>query len=104
LTDVQVGFFVFLESTEKVKCMDVSPDGKRKLSRRELIEKPEGWGLLLDRPPRPRNNDRRGHRRDDRRGGGDRGGRDSRPPRRDDRRSDNRDSGNSAPSEKHSAI
>ena len=73
----------------QVKCMDVSPDGKMKLSRRELIEKPEGW---VDRPPRPRSNDRGGDRRgggrDDRRGGGDR--RDSRPPRRDDNRSDDR--------------
>jgi polyribonucleotide nucleotidyltransferase len=89
--------------TVSVKCMDVSPDGKMKLSRRELIDKPEGW---VDRPPRPRGNDRGDRRggRDDRggRGGGDR--RDSRPPRRDDRRSDNRDGGNSAPNEKHSAI
>ncbi len=84
----------------QVKCMDVSPDGKMKLSRRELIDKPEGW---VDRPPRQRSNDRRGGR-DDRggRGGGDR--RDSRPPRRDDRRSpDNRDR-NNPPNERHSEI
>lgn len=59
-----------------VKLLDVDKrTGKLKLSRRALLEKPEGW---VERPPRdrndrgPRRDDRRGGGRDDRRGGGDR--------------------------------
>ncbi len=77
----------------EVKVIGVDSDtGKIRLSRRELLEKPEGW---VDRPPRERS-DRSGGGRD-RRGGG--GGRDRRdrgrggPPRggrRNDRRGGDR--------------
>lgn len=62
-----------------VKLLDIDPRaGKLKLSRRALLEKPEGW---VDRPPRERSDrdrfdrggrdgGRRDDRRDDRRGGG----------------------------------
>ncbi|MGB0430335.1 MAG: polyribonucleotide nucleotidyltransferase [Bacteroidia bacterium] len=75
--------------TVTVKLLDVDKrNGKLKLSRRALLEKPEGW---VDRPPR---DDRRGGRRDDRRGGGrdDRRGGFRRDDRRDDRRGGGRDS------------
>jgi polyribonucleotide nucleotidyltransferase len=56
---------------------------KIRLSRKSLLEKPEGY---VERPPRPREDRPRDDRRDDRRGGGrdDRrgGGRDDRGPRR----------------------
>ncbi|MDD3200384.1 MAG: polyribonucleotide nucleotidyltransferase [Bacteroidales bacterium] len=83
-----------------VKLLEVdSKTGKLRLSRRALLEKPEGY-VEPERRPRPAgagSGDRRssgGFRRDDRRGGDSRGGynRDSRDrDRRDDRRSsDNR--------------
>lgn len=69
----------------EVKLLDMDRDGKMKLSRRVLLPKPEG---MPDRPER--SNDDRPPRRDDNRGGGDRGG-----DRRDNRgggdRRDNRD-------------
>ena len=66
-----------------VKLLEIDPkSGKMRLSRRALMEKPEGY-VEPERRPRPS-----GDRRDDRRGG-DR--RDSRGPRRDgDRRDDRR--------------
>ena len=67
-----------------VKLLEIdAKTGKMRLSRRALIEKPEGY-VEPERKPRPE----RGDRRDDRRGGRDdrRGGRDDR--RRDDRRGD----------------
>ncbi len=66
-----------------VKLLEIDPKtGKMRLSRRALMEKPEGY-VEPERRPRPS-----GDRRDDRRGG-DR--RDSRGPRRDgDRRDDRR--------------
>jgi polyribonucleotide nucleotidyltransferase len=73
----------------EVKLIEVSRDGKFKLSRKELLEKPEGY---VEPEPRPLRDDRR---RDDRRGNDRRGGRDDRRggrnDRRDDRRSDRRD-------------
>ncbi|MEO6940795.1 MAG: KH domain-containing protein [Candidatus Kapaibacterium sp.] len=63
-----------------VKLIAIKPDGKYSLSRKALMEKPEGY---VERPPREdrggygdRGGDRGGDRRggDDRRGGGDRGG------------------------------
>ena len=66
-----------------VKLLEIDPKtGKMRLSRRALMEKPEGY-VEPERKPRPS-----GDRRDDRRGG-DR--RDGRGPRRDDRRGDRRD-------------
>ena len=64
-----------------VKLLEIdAKTGKMRLSRRALIEKPEGY-VEPERKPRgdrgPRKDDRQGGRRDDRRG--DRG------PRRDDR-------------------
>lgn len=68
-----------------VKLLEIdAKTGKMRLSRRALMEKPEGY-VEPERRPRP-SGDR--DRRDDRRGG-DR--RDSRGPRRDDRRGDRRD-------------
>ena len=64
----------------EVKLLEISRDGKFKLSRKVLLEKPEGY---VEPEPKPRRDDRRGggrDRRDDRRGGG----------RRDDRRDDRR--------------
>ena len=66
----------------EVKLLEIdAKTGKMRLSRRALIEKPEGY-VEPERKPRgdrgPRKDDRQGGRRDDRRGG-DRG------PRRDDR-------------------
>lgn len=71
----------------EVKLLEVSPDGKYRLSRKALLEAPEGY---VEREPRPRpersdRRDDRGGRYDDRRGGG-RGG-----DRRDDRGGDRRD-------------
>lgn len=65
----------------EVKLIEIDKrSGKYKLSRRALLEKPEGW---VDRPPR---------QRDDRRGGRDGRGRDGRG--RDDRRGGGRDRDN----------
>ncbi len=69
-----------------VKLLEIdAKTGKMRLSRRALIEKPEGY-VEPERKPRPE----RGDRRDDRRGGRDdrRGGRDDRRGGRDDRRGD----------------
>ncbi len=68
-----------------VKLLEIdAKTGKMRLSRRALIEKPEGY-VEPERRPRPAG-DRRDDRRDDRRGG-----RDNRGPRRDgDRRDDRR--------------
>ncbi len=67
-----------------VKLLEIDEKtGKMRLSRRALIEKPEGY-VEPERKPRPQGGDR-GPRRDDRKGDrrqGDRG------PRRDDRRSE----------------
>lgn len=73
--------------TVQVKLLDVDQrSGKLKLSRRALLEKPEGW---VDRPPRDRNDRGRGGDR------GGRGGRDNRSRDRDrggrDNRRDNRE-------------
>jgi polyribonucleotide nucleotidyltransferase len=73
----------------EVKLVEVSRDGKYKLSRKVLLEKPEGY---VEPAPRERD-DRRGN---DRRGGGNnRRGNDNRNRynnrRDDDRRDDNRD-------------
>ena len=66
-----------------VKLLEIdSKTGKMRLSRKALIEKPEGY-VEPERRPRPERSDR-GPRRDDRRG--DR--RNDRGPRRDDRRND----------------
>ena len=81
--------------TLRVKILEIDKStGKIRLSRKVLMEKPEGYE---ERPPRPpRDRDDRDDRRDrgDRgdRGGRDRGGRDDRGrgPRRDDRRRDER--------------
>lgn len=78
----------------EVKLLEIdAKTGKMRLSRRALLEKPEGYVEPVRRP-RPE-----GDRRDDRRGGdrrdsrgGDRFRRDDRGPRRDDRRDDRRDS------------
>ncbi len=72
-----------------VKLLEVDEKtGKMRLSRKALMEKPEGY-VEPERRPRPDRGDR-GPRRDDRRAdrrGGDRGPRrDDRGPRRDDRR------------------
>ncbi len=61
----------------KVKLMEVDDSGRYNLSRRALMEAPEGW-VEPEKKPRP-------PRRDNNRGGRDRGGRD-RGPRRDNRR------------------
>ncbi len=58
----------------EVKCLNVEPGGKIRLSRRALLPVPEGMEARPSGPPPDR-----GPRRDDRRGGGDR---DRRPPRR----------------------
>ena len=63
--------------TVKVKLMEVDDSGRYNLSRKALLEKPEGW---VEPPKRPRP-----QRRDNNRGGRDRGGRD-RGPRRDNNR------------------
>jgi len=71
----------------KVKLLDVDEKtGKFKLSRKVLLEKPEGY---VERPPRQRRDNNRGQRRDNRgprrdnRGGNRRdGGRDNNGPRR----------------------
>lgn len=68
----------------EVKLLEIGRDGKFKLSRKVLLEKPEGY---VEPEPRPRRDDRRGGR-DDRRGGR---GRDDRRGGRD--RYDNRDRG-----------
>ena len=89
-----------------VKLLEIdAKTGKMRLSRRALIEKPEGY-VEPERKPRPE----RGDRRDDRRGGRDdrRGGRDDRRrddrrgdrgPRRDDRRPRNEESAPEAPAQ-----
>jgi polyribonucleotide nucleotidyltransferase len=57
----------------EVKIVEVDREGRIRLSRKELLPKPEGWE---ERPPREGGGDRdRGPRRDDRGGGRDRGGR-----------------------------
>ena len=62
----------------KVKLMEIDPKtGKYKLSRRVLLEKPEGY-VERERRPRPERGERRG-RRDDRHNGGERP---ARQPRR----------------------
>lgn len=67
-----------------VKLLEIDEKtGKMRLSRKALIEKPEGY-VEPERKPRPQSD--RGPRRDDRRQGGDR--RNDRGPRRDDRRND----------------
>lgn len=67
--------------TVKVKLLEVDQrSGKLRLSRRALLEKPEGW---VDRPPKPRGDRRGGDRRDNRGRDRDRGG-----DRRDNRRRD----------------
>ena len=70
-----------------VKLLDVDiKSGKLKLSRRALLEKPEGWVEPVRRPkPEGGRDDRRGgYSRDDRRGGDRRGGdRGDRRPKRD---------------------
>jgi polyribonucleotide nucleotidyltransferase len=53
-----------------VKLIAIKPDGKFSLSRKALLEKPEGY---VERPPREDRGDRGGYG-GDRRGGGDRGG------------------------------
>lgn len=63
--------------TVRVKLMEVDDSGRYNLSRKALLEKPEGW-VEPEKKPRP-------PRRDNRSGGGDRGGRD-RGPRRDNNR------------------
>ncbi len=71
-----------------VKLLEIDPKtGKMRLSRRALMEKPEGY-VEPERKPRPS-----GDRRDDRRGGDRRDGRGPRRDgdRRDDRRGDRRD-------------
>lgn len=73
-----------------VKLLEIdAKSGKMRLSRRALMEKPEGW-VERERKPRPEGD--RGGRRDDRRGGRDdrRGGRDDRRGGRGDYR-DNRE-------------
>jgi len=65
--------------TVKVKLMEIDDSGRYNLSRKALLEKPEGY---VEPPKRPRP-----PKRDNNRGGGrDRGGRDRRPRRDDDRR------------------
>jgi polyribonucleotide nucleotidyltransferase len=54
-----------------VKLIAVKPDGKFSLSRKALLEKPEGY---VERPPRERNGFGGGGRGGDRRGGGGFGG------------------------------
>ncbi|MBN2527326.1 MAG: polyribonucleotide nucleotidyltransferase [Deltaproteobacteria bacterium] len=76
--------------TLRVKVLEIEKGtGKIRLSRKVLLEKPEGYE---ERPPRPpRDRDDRGERRDRDRGGRDRGGRDDRSRgRRDDRNRDDR--------------
>ncbi|MFN8359290.1 MAG: polyribonucleotide nucleotidyltransferase [Candidatus Kapaibacterium sp.] len=59
----------------EVKLIEIQPDGKFRLSRKALLEKPEGY-VERERPREPRRDDDRrddrrgGDRRDDRRGGG----------------------------------
>jgi len=63
-----------LKEGEKVKFKVVGRDpktGKIKLSRKALLEKPEGYVEAADRPRRDRG-DRGGDRRNDRRDGGER--------------------------------
>ncbi|MBO5193295.1 MAG: S1 RNA-binding domain-containing protein, partial [Bacteroidales bacterium] len=70
-----------------VKLLEIdSKTGKMRLSRKALLEKPEGY-VEPERKPRPQGD--RGPRRDDRRGDRRDSRRDDRGPRRDDRR-DNR--------------
>ena len=73
-----------------VKLLEIdAKTGKMRLSRRALIEKPEGY-VEPERRPRPqgdrgpRRDDRKGGR-DDRRQGGERRNNDKRAPRREDR-------------------
>lgn len=65
----------------EIKLLEISRDGKFRLSRKALLPKPEGY---VERERPPRRYDSR-----DRRGGGRRD--DRRPPRRDDRRPPRRD-------------
>jgi polyribonucleotide nucleotidyltransferase len=60
--------------------------GKLRLSRKALMEKPEGYVERPERPPRDRGGDRRGGDRGDRRDDRRRGGIDRRDDRRDRRR------------------
>ncbi|MBS1538334.1 MAG: polyribonucleotide nucleotidyltransferase [Bacteroidetes bacterium] len=58
----------------EVKLIEIQSDGKFRLSRKALLEKPEGYVEREQRPREPRRDDDRrggGDRRDDRRGGGD---------------------------------
>ncbi len=73
----------FKEGDEmRVKLIGIDEKtGKLRLSRRALMEKPEGW---VERPPRPPRDNRRGGGGGDRRRGGNN-------RRRDDRRDDRRD-------------
>jgi polyribonucleotide nucleotidyltransferase len=70
----------------EVKLLDMDRDGKMKLSRRVLLPKPEGY---VERPERSAED--RPQRRDDNRGGGDRGGYRGGGDRRDNRGGDRRD-------------
>lgn len=55
-----------------VKLVEVEDNGKLRLSRRSLLEKPEGWvePARPSRPPRPQGGGNRDGRRDGNRGGG----------------------------------
>ena len=64
--------------TVKVKLMEIDDSGRYNLSRKALLDMPEGYVEPPKRPRQPRDNNRG-------RGGRDRGGRD-RGPRRDDKR------------------
>ncbi len=75
----------------EVKLLEIQQDGKFRLSRKALQEKPEGYEERRRPPREDRGNDRRydDRRHDDRRGGGDR----RHDDRRDDRRHDDRRGG-----------
>ncbi|MCF0176283.1 MAG: polyribonucleotide nucleotidyltransferase [Bacteroidales bacterium] len=84
--------------TVEVKLLEIdAKTGKMRLSRRAMIEKPEGY-VEPERRPRPERGPR-DDRRDDRRGGRDdrRGPRDERRGPRDDRRDDRRGPRNDRP-------
>ncbi|MCQ2143257.1 MAG: polyribonucleotide nucleotidyltransferase [Bacteroidales bacterium] len=80
-----------------VKLLEIdAKTGKMRLSRRALIEKPEGY-VEPERKPRPERGSRdNGPRRDDRKGGRD-DRREGRGPRRDDRRGPRREMKEEAP-------
>jgi polyribonucleotide nucleotidyltransferase len=54
----------------EVKLLEITPDGKFRLSRRALLEAPAGWVEPERRPSPPRDNYNRGGRDDRRSGGG----------------------------------